>query len=671
MADTVVFRTEIETNADEALDKVDDSLDAVREAAAGSLNALKSMQASLKNLAGDSLEVVKAQDQLKQAIGAESMKLAQLELAAIAAGTSLGDLAAAHAEQQKESEDAAKALEKERLAAQKLAKTMPGASDAIAAFGGPVGDAAKKVEGLTEKFGTLATAEGAVAGATAGAAAVIALFVAGVAYGAAELGRFVLASANVARSMQLTREAAVGSAEGATALGTQVDALARKLPTAKGELNELASSLARSGIGGKTLVDAFNAIGQAAAANGQAAGAQIQNLIERSKNLKRFSLGRFELQGTGLARDDVAAQLAKKLKTDIGSARQALAEGRVSLADGAEAMRKAVEEKFGKINAKKVLEFSTIFAKAKEELADLGAGVDLAPMAEALGDITAELGKGTVTGKALRELMTTFGNGLVDSFKASAPFIKGFFTGLVLLALDLGIAYYDVKDAILDVVGDDVLEGFDGVENGILAAKLAAGALAVVLAAAAVGVGIAVAAIAGPFILIGAAIAGVIYAGVKLYEWFQETDFGQLGTDMIDGLVNALKAGVGRVRDGVVGLAEGAKAAFKKSMGIASPSKVFAEYGAFTADGFVDGVEGGSGDANAAVDSMVSVPEGGASGSGGQGGGGSTTVNLTINTKSDGAELAARLTDDGVLDALVRAIEKALASQSLTVEVAI
>lgn len=671
MADTVVFRTEIETNADEALDKVDDSLDAVREAAAGSLNVLKSMQASLKNLAGDSLEVVKAQNQLKEAIGTESMKLAQLELAAIAAGTSLSDLASAHANQAAAALASAKALEKEELAAKKAAEADAKALEKEELSAQKAAEAAKAKQELSVATKQAADSEALLVAGAEAAGAAIAILVAGVAYGVFELGRFALASANAARSMQLTREAAVGSAEGATALGTQVDALARKIPTAKGELNELASSLARNGIGGKTLVDAFNAIGQAAAANGQAAGAQIQNLLERSKNLKRFSLGRFELQGTGLARDDVAAQLAKKLKIGLGDARQALAEGRVSLADGAEAMRKAVEEKFGKINAKKMLEFSTIFAKAKEELADLGAGVDLAPMAEALGDITAELGKGTVTGKALRELMTTFGNGLVASFKAAAPFIKGFFTGLVLLALDLGIAYYEVKEAILDVVGDDVLDGFDGVESGILAAKVAAGALAVVLAAAAVGVGIAVAAIAGPFILIGAAIAGVIYAGVKLYEWFQETDFGQLGSDMIDGLVNALKAGVGRVRDGVVGLAEGAKAAFKKSLGIASPSKVFAEYGAFTADGFVDGVEGGSGDANAAVDSMVSVPEGGASGSGGQSGGGSTTVNLTINTQSDGAELAAKLTDAGVIDALVRAIEKALASQSLTVEVAI
>lgn len=669
MAETVVFRTEIETNADEALDKVDDSLDAVREAASGSLNALKSMQASLRNLAGDSLEVLKAQVQLKEAIGTETLKLAQFEAAAIAAGTSLGGLTAAHAKQEAAALASAKALEMEELAALKAAQADAKAREKEELSAQKALEAAKAKQELSVATKKAADSEALLVAGTEAAGAAIAILVAGVAYGAFELGRFALASANAARSMQLTREAAVGSAEGATALGTQVDALARKIPTAKGELNELASSLARNGLGGKTLVDAFNAIGQAAAANGQAAGAQIQNLLERSKNLKRFSLGRFELQGTGLGRDDVAAQLAKKLKTDIGSARQALAEGRVSLADGAEAMRKAVEEKFGKINAKKMLEFSTIVAKAKEELADLGAGVDLAPMAEALGDITAELGKGTVTGKALRELMTTLGTGLVATFKAAAPFMKGLFTGMVLLALDLGIAYYDLKDAILDVVGDDVLDGFDGVETGILAAKVAAGSLAVVLAAAAVGVGIAVAAIAGPFILIGAAIGGVIYAGVKLYEWFKETDFGQLGSDMVDGLVNALKAGVGRVRDGVVGLAEGAKASFKKSLGIASPSKVFAEYGAYTADGFVEGVEGGSSDANAAVDAMVEPPSDRKSA--GARSGGTTTVNLTINTKSDGAELVAKLTDDGVIDALIRAIEKALASQSLTMEVAI
>jgi len=617
------------------------SLQDVRSAAATAASTLADLQSQFKSLKGGGDELAAATASVKKQIEAEEKLLGKLESTARKAGTSLAALSKGHLAE-------AAAAQKAGVAEKKK-----------------LDEAAKGASALKDQMG--AAFEGIAAGAAAMGVAILAAFAAAAVAAAVAFGRFLIDSANVARAMQLTREAAVGSAEGATALGTQVDALARKLPTAKAELNDLASEMARAGLGGQTLVDAFNAVGQAAAANGQSAGNQIRALLERGKLTQRFSLGRFELQGTGLAQADVAAELAKKMKIGIGDAQRALAEGRVSLSAGAEAMRAAVEAKFGAINARKMLDLNVIVAKTKERLQGLAAGINLEPLAKVFGEIAEVLDTSTVSGAALKEVFTTIGNGIVAGFAAAGPFLKGFFKGLVITALEIEVAYYKVKIALKSAFGSpSFLKDIDGMQTGILAAKIAVGALAASLIIAGAVVAAVGLTIAFPFILAGAAIGALVFIGKKVYDFFKETDFGKLGTDIIDGLVGGIKSGFGRVKTAVTDLGSSAKDAFKNALGIRSPSKVFAEYGKHTTEGYAQGVDEGSGRATSAVASMVDVPSASRAASAG----GSTNITVNFNMAGGNAnELASKLTEASFFERLEEAVRKAARHEAVTVEV--
>ena len=69
-------------------------------------------------------------------------------------------------------------------------------------------------------------------------------------------------------------------------------------------------------------------------------------------------------------------------------------------------------------------------------------------------------------------------------------------------------------------------------------------------------------------------------------------DAMKVATDLIDGLVNGLRAGVAAVIEGIVTVATAIIDAFKNFFGIHSPSTVFLEMGGFLLQGLIDGIMG-------------------------------------------------------------------------------
>ncbi|QEY23554.1 phage tail protein [Neisseria animalis] len=73
--------------------------------------------------------------------------------------------------------------------------------------------------------------------------------------------------------------------------------------------------------------------------------------------------------------------------------------------------------------------------------------------------------------------------------------------------------------------------------------------------------------------------------------------FTAYGSQMIDGLVNGIKAGVGRAVEAVQGVVSMVKSAFtsdRKGMAIHSPSRVFMRYGGFITEGLSKGLQRGA-----------------------------------------------------------------------------
>lgn len=145
-----------------------------------------------------------------------------------------------------------------------------------------------------------------------------------------------------------------------------------------------------------------------------------------------------------------------------------------------------------------------------------------------------------------------------------------------------------------------------------------------------------------PLGLFHRALAGVLsYFGIDIPARF--TDFGSM---LIDGLVNGITAGLGRVKQAITGAGGAAIDWFKQKLGIHSPSRVFAELGGYTMAGLAQGLVKGEGDVLGQIAHTADQLTGGMLGTAGisfdgrpaltAGGGQSTsiggaTINITIN----------------------------------------
>jgi len=90
----------------------------------------------------------------------------------------------------------------------------------------------------------------------------------------------------------------------------------------------------------------------------------------------------------------------------------------------------------------------------------------------------------------------------------------------------------------------------------------------------------------------------------KVVNAWKSIDWADVGRKVIDGIVNGIKAGVGRIRDAAVSVAKAAWEAAKGFLGISSPSKLFAEVGFAIPEGMADGIIAGSGEVIGALDEL-------------------------------------------------------------------
>lgn len=629
------FSVDLEADgAGDSAERAAASVEALRDKILGSQAAIRDMSAALRNLRGSSDEVKSAKEELKAKINAEKDALGAVQLAALKSGESLDE----------------------------FSKAAKSASAAAAAGAQKDLEAKFKAQGEAAKQHS-ARFSAAMASIAMAAAAMVVAVVAATAAAAVALGRFVLEGANAARSAGLLREATTGSAANAAALGSQIDLLATKVSLSRAELNDLGNGLAKSGVQGKTLVDTLNAVAGASAAIGSDAGAKIQALVEAGRQSQRFSVTKEQLVGSGLNFEDVAGALAKEMKVGMGEAKAALAEGRVGLESGAKALRDAVEKKFGEINARKMLDLNVQAQKLRERFAKLTEGVKLEPLLRGLDKLAQLFDESSVSGAALKQIITLVGSGLSSAAGKATPVIAQLFKGLIIGALTVIVGMLKLRKAFNDTFGgSSVVSQIDAMKLALQVGTVIAG----LFAAAVVMVGAAVALLVVPVMSAIVAYQKLETALGSAFEKMKAIPWGDVGMALIDGLVGGITMGAPKVVQTLLGLASSAKAAIKGALGIASPSKVFAGYGRNTSEGFAEGVEAGGGEVDAAVGSMASAPPAAAGGGGSSGGGakgGGTTVNVTINAQGASEGAVKAMSEPGFLAALTKAIEDALVSQ--------
>jgi hypothetical protein len=421
---TASYALNLESNTAEVSKEAAAGLEAFRAKIQASTESLKGMQGSLRSLKGASDEVKGAKAQLTAKIEAERGVISAATLAIVKQGASYDKL----------SGDVRKAA-----AAQKALDAKAAANDlkSLADKARELGESVKEISPTTY----------------AAAAGIIALTAATVA-GAIELGKFVVKQADSLRSMDLMRQASAGGEENAKNLGSQIDDLARRVPMSTEKLNELAVSLTktlsggRSRLGGQEIVDTFNAVAEAGTAMGDDAGKALQGIIERGKAMGRVQISPFELQDTwSTGFDDISKSLAKKMGIGIAQARAELASGRVKMADGAKAIRDAIEKNFGDINAKKMLSLDALSTRLHDNWKNLTKGINLQPILGGFSKIVALFDETSETGKAIKEIFADFGKGMGEGVQGAVPLVRTALWEVINVADELELAYLDVRDA--------------------------------------------------------------------------------------------------------------------------------------------------------------------------------------------------------------------------------
>ncbi|MCW2410864.1 MULTISPECIES: phage tail tape measure protein [unclassified Sphingobium] len=143
----------------------------------------------------------------------------------------------------------------------------------------------------------------------------------------------------------------------------------------------------------------------------------------------------------------------------------------------------------------------------------------------------------------------------------------------------------------------------------ILLGTLALGFAALTAAAAPLGIAL------GPLLLIVAAVAAVAAAAYLIYDswdgivayfsgiwsgildairnavgFLRSLDFGQIGRDLIQGLINGMLGKLAALKETIVSAASSVAKWFKEKLGIHSPSRVFAGLGGFVMEGLDQGL---------------------------------------------------------------------------------
>lgn len=122
-------------------------------------------------------------------------------------------------------------------------------------------------------------------------------------------------------------------------------------------------------------------------------------------------------------------------------------------------------------------------------------------------------------------------------------------------------------------------------------------------------------------------------------EWLSNLSLADIGTMLVQGLIMGITGAGPGVVTAITKLAGSAIDAAKSALGIASPSKVFAEIGGYTAEGMAGGVDSGAPEVQSSMESMVAPPAPAAAApapASSSGGGAAINIeNLIIQSKTD------------------------------------
>ena len=521
-----------------------------------------------------------------------------------------------------------KFLSKRKALRDMLGGEMASRLAALREVGGPVGVAAGAFSNLTAIVGRLGPY---------GAAAAIGVKVLTYAVTAATAALAGMAAAAISVTAQRAKLMATFSALSFGAVGGArtlaiVERLGVALPFATSEIAQWAIELQKAGFQGRALESALRAVAAAESLipGGAAAAQQLLTTLAMGgpaaaqliATLKRGGPeARSQLADMGLRVQDLA--LALNMTT------QQFGRATLSARQMAEAVERALARKAMGPLADLMLTFPVLLTKVKEGFLSLfdKLGPSVRAFMGAVKGIFDQFGRGGSAIKTLKPIvmgiMVPLFSIMTSITKVAGQMLGPMLGPLASIARSMAPLLAELAKFL------QTKEGIDAIKQAFRFAASAAAAIAVVMGVLGAAVGAVIAVVVGTwYVLFVAPIQAAIEAIGALIDAFSGvgdslSNFGSqamaAGTSFVQGLIGGITSGAGALVAAVQGLASSALGAFKGVLGIASPSKVMAEMGGHTVDGFAQGVDASAGKAQASMDAMV-TPSGGKGGAGGKGG---------------------------------------------------
>jgi hypothetical protein len=581
----------------------------------GKLTSAKAKLAALQEGSGGkvSIDAVKRQQEAVRGIEA-----------AIAAGKGGLDKLAAAKSQLGGLVDPEKLLGKRGAIKEVLGGELGNIASAASAAGGPLGAVSDKIQGLSAIAG-----KGGAAGVILVLAAALYTLARSAVDAAVGVVKFVLVAADAARSTRLLNDAAAGGVVAGAELSAVVADVAGKVPLARDEITKMGRALEVAHLSGRRMQTALEAMGITAAAVGPEAASKIEEIATRAQKFRRFWIGLFELEGTGLALADVAKAVSEQLKVTEATARTMILRGQLSVDQGLEAMAKAAQDKFGKTVAAQMLALDTQLKKLKENFGALFGGIDLEPVLKGLKMITSLFDQSTVSGQTLKIMIDGLFNPLLKDGATVFPVVRGFLQGLIIGVMVVEIGVLKLRKAFMEAFGGKTQGEIDWVKTAMYAGITVIGlmvggalALAVALSLAAISAAM----LLSPFII----LAYGIYTVIQGIQKFKATMSGagdaldpnsavSRAANFVSSLVSTLSGGSGAVAAAAAGLGHAAASALKSALGIASPSRVAMEAAHNVTTTFAGQIEDGTSDTQAAFKGIVDPSAVGGGAKGGRG----------------------------------------------------
>lgn len=382
----------------------------------------------------------------------------------------------------------------------------------------------------------------------------------------------------------------------------------------------------------------FLAVATAALAGTVAIGKWSVGLADAGRTAQLLTAG---LAGTvegGLELDDtitklgnVVPQTREELLAMAGDLRKTGLQGAELSSALEEAAIKAATLKFGPEFGKQMLALDVQSKRFSTNIGKTFGGLKIDGLLAGFSKLVGLFDASTASGATLKFLFEEFFQPLIDGAADSTRWIERLFIQAEILALKAYIGLKPWSEEI-KLVGKVLLIGA-AIIVGVFAAAVIGFVGSIVAAVAQIGLLFYALVKVGQILYTVA--AAIIEGFGPALDWMSS-----LGSNMIDGLVNGLIGGAGAVVKAITGVVGGAVDAAKHALGIASPSKVFAGLGDYTAQGFAEGVEGGTGDAHSAVEAMVAPPNAGGAGGGARAGAsiGGVQVTFVIEGGGKGAD---------------------------------